>query len=66
MYDISIADIAKKLNRDLRYLTTLFKKRTGKSIHEYVAHVRMRAALEHIKAGVSITETAILWVTQIF
>jgi AraC-like DNA-binding protein len=60
MRSIRIEDIAKQLNLDRRYLTRLFKEKTGQSIQEYLIQVRLEEAVQCLQNGYSVSDTAIL------
>ena len=60
MRSIRIDDIAKQLNLDRRYLTRLFKEKTGQSIQEYLIQVRLEEAAHCLQSGYSVNDTATL------
>ena len=60
MQAVRVEDIAMHLNLDRRYLSRLFKKKTGQSIQDYLIQTRLDAALQHLEDGYSVTEAAIL------
>jgi AraC-like DNA-binding protein len=60
MKDISVEQIAEKLNLDRRYLTRLFKQKTGMTIQEYLIQVRMEEAKRQLLAGMTVAESATL------
>ena len=60
MENISVELIAGKMNLDRRYLTRLFKEKTGKTIHEYLIEVRLREACGYLCQGFSVHHTAAL------
>ncbi|MBR3966370.1 MAG: AraC family transcriptional regulator [Clostridia bacterium] len=57
--DITVKQIAKMLDRNPKYLTTIFKRETGKSIHEYITYIRLETAKFSIINGVNITTAAL-------
>ena len=58
MQDISVAEIAKNLNIDKRYMSRIFKQRYGKTVIEYLIEVRMKRATELLRDGYSVADTA--------
>ena len=60
MRDIRVEEIAAHLSLDRRYLTRLFKQKTGRTIQEYLVHVRMREACRLLALGRGVAETASL------
>lgn len=58
MLPIRVEDIANQLNLDRRYLSSLFKKKTGQSIQEYLISVRLEEAERHLRRGYSVKESA--------
>lgn len=58
MHRLRVDDIARELNLDRRYLTRLFKEKTGRSIQEYLVHVRMEEADRCLRQGHSVKTTA--------
>ncbi len=58
MQPIRVEEIAASLSLDRRYLSRLFKERTGGSIQEYIVTVRMEAAKRLLGRGTSVSETA--------
>ena len=55
---IRVEDVADKLGLTRHYLSTIFKKKTGISVQEYLTQVRFAAAEYHLRQGCSIKETA--------
>ena len=55
---ISVEDIAKQMNLDRRYLSRIFKKKTGKSIQEYIIWTRIQKAKKFLNHGYSVAEAA--------
>jgi len=58
MQDLRVEEIAEKLNLDRRYLSRLFKEKTGQTMQEYLIVVRMEAAREQLLQGSSVAEAA--------
>lgn len=58
MLPIRVESIAEQLNLDRRYLSSLFKKKTGQSIQEYLISVRLEEAERHLRLGCSVKEAA--------
>ena len=56
---ISNDDIAKMLHIDTRYFIRLFNKHVGMTPHEYLTQCRMEHAIEALRQGKSVTETAL-------
>lgn len=55
---IMIEDLAHQMNLDRRYLSWLFKQKTGKTIQQYLIDVRMEHACRYLRDGYSVQETA--------
>lgn len=60
MRDLYVERIAESLNLDRRYLSRLFKEKTGQTIQEYLISVRMEEARRLLSEGYGIAETATL------
>lgn len=58
MRDLRVEDIAEKMNLDRRYLSRLFKEKTGQTVQEYLIGVRMEAAKRQLERGLSVAEAA--------
>ena len=58
MQKLSVGDIANQFGMDRSYLNRQFKKVTGKSIKEYITHVRLERAVWYLARGYSVKETA--------
>lgn len=56
--NISVEDIARQMNLDRRYLSRVFKQKTGKSIQEYIIWVRLKKAKAFLRHGYSVADTA--------
>lgn len=60
MENITVELIAKQMNLDRRYLTRLFKEKTGQTIQEYLIGVRLKEACTYLSQGFSVQKTAAL------
>ena len=58
MQQIRVEDIAERMNLDRRYLSRIFKQKTGKSIQEYIITVRMDEAKKLLEKGCSVLEAS--------
>ena len=58
MHPIRVENIAHQLNLDRRYLSRLFKEKTGVSIQQYLLNVRMDEATNYLRQGYSVQECA--------
>ncbi len=58
MYDLRVEKIADEMNLNRHYISSLFKKETGKSILEYLIFVRLGEAKRYLAEGKGVTETA--------
>ena len=58
MQEVRVERIAEQMNLDRRYLSRLFKERTGETIQEYLISVRMEEAKRCLHRGCSVGETA--------
>lgn len=58
MQPVRVEAIAEQMNLDRRYLSRLFKEKTGKTVQEYLISVRMEAAQKRLAEGFSVEETA--------
>ncbi len=58
MQPMRVEAIAEQMNLDRRYLSRLFKEKTGQTIQEYLISVRMEAAQKRLEEGFSVDETA--------
>ena len=56
--DLRVEEIANHLHLDRRYLSRIFKNRTGQTIQEYITSTRMAAAMQHLSDGFSVAQTA--------
>ena len=55
---ISVEEIAAQLNLDRRYISRVFKKKTGQSIQEYIIGVRIEKAKKLLDQGSAVYEAA--------
>lgn len=60
MRAVRIEDIALQLNLDRRYLSRLFKQKTGQSIQNYLIQTRLEAAVQYLESGYGVNDTAML------
>jgi len=60
MQEVRVERIAEQMNLDRRYLSRIFKEKTGKSIQEYLISVRMEEAKRCLVRGLTVSETAVL------
>ena len=60
MQEIRVEEIAEKMNLDRRYLSRLFKEKTGQTVQEYLISVRLDAAKKQLERGASVGEAALL------
>ncbi len=58
MEPLRVEAIAREMNLDRRYLSRLFKEKTGKTVQEYLIHVRMEEADQCLRQGHSVQDTA--------
>ncbi len=58
MQPLRVEEIADKMNLDRRYLSRLFKTKTGETIQEYLIRVRIEEAKRRLSAGASVAEAA--------
>lgn len=55
---LTVEKIASRMNLDRRYLSSLFKKKTGYTIQEYIIQVRLNEAAHYLEHGFSVQEAA--------
>lgn len=60
MKPIRVEEIAQEMNLDRRYLSRLFKEKTGQSIQEYLITVRLEESQRYLEEGFSVEESALL------
>lgn len=60
MQDIHVEEIADRMNLNRRYLSRLFKARTGKTVQDYLIDVRMSEAKKLLAQNRSVAEAAVL------
>ena len=58
MQPLRVERIAEELNLDRRYLSRLFKQKTGQTIQEFLISVRMEEAKQCLANGFSVEESA--------
>ena len=58
--NISVQEIAKLLNLNRRYLSTMFRRETGVSIQEYILKRKVRNAKKLLEQGHSVSECAVM------
>ena len=58
MDDISVADIARSLNIDKRYMSRIFKAKYGITVIGYLVDVRIKKSCELLKQNYSVADTA--------
>ena len=58
MKDINVESVAKKFNFERSYLYRIFKNHYGIGIKEYLTKTRMNAAVDFLKQGYSVFDTA--------
>jgi AraC family transcriptional regulator len=58
--NLSLEQIAARLNYSPFHLCRIFRKHTGQSIHQYLTHLRLRASLEYVtQANTDLTDLAL-------
>ena len=60
MRQIRVENIAKMLGLDRRYMTRIFKDRTGMTVQEFLINTRLKVASGYLSRGRSVTEAALL------
>ena len=58
MHEINVENIAREMNINRRYLSRIFKEKTGKTLNVYLTHIRMQAAWNCLCCGMNVTDTA--------
>ena len=58
MQPLRVEEIAEKLNLDRRYLSRLFKEKTGITVQEYLIEVRLNEAKKQLENGSSVSQAA--------
>lgn len=58
MTPLRVEEIAESMGLNRRYLSRLFKEKTGRSVQQYLIDVRMEAAGEYLRQGFSVKEAA--------
>ncbi len=60
MQDLHVEEIAGKMNLNRRYLSRLFKEKTGSTIQAFLIEVRMEEARRLLSSGKTVGEAAVL------
>lgn len=60
MTNVKISEIASMIGLDRRYMTRLFKEKTGFTIQDYLINVRLEKAKKYLKQGKSVADSATL------
>lgn len=58
MQPIRVEEIAERMHLDRRYLSRLFRQKTGQTVQGYLLSVRMQEATRFLMQGISVAETA--------
>lgn len=58
MENITLEDLSARCFLNKSYLCRLFKRETGFHIHDYLTYRRLSRAMEHLRAGESVSHTA--------
>ena len=58
MQAVHVEEIAEQMNLDRRYLSRLFKEKTGHTVQEYLIFVRMEAAKTQLLKGATVLQAA--------
>lgn len=58
MQKIRVDEIARSMSLDRRYLSRLFRQKTGMTMQEYLISVRMEEATQCLMKGISVAQTA--------
>ena len=58
MQDITVGEIANMMNINRKYLTRVFRERTGVSVKQYLTEKRMSEAKRFLSEGFGVSETA--------
>ena len=58
MQPVYVEEIADRMNLDRRYLSRLFKEKTGQTVQEYLILVRLEAAKKQLLRGATVAEAA--------
>lgn len=58
--DLSLRELEEKFYIDRYYLSRLFKKSTGSSLHEYIIYKRLSKAKQLLGEGANVTEAAMM------
>lgn len=60
MQPLRVDELAKQLNLDRRYLSRLFKQKTGVTVQEYIIRVRLEKGAQYLRQGYSVSDAAML------
>ncbi len=60
MRQIRVESIAKMLGLDRRYMSRIFKDRTGMTVQEFLINTRLKVAAGYLSRGRSVTDAALL------
>ncbi|MBE6633966.1 MAG: AraC family transcriptional regulator [Ruminococcaceae bacterium] len=58
MLPLRVEEIAQRMHLNRRYLSRLFREKTGQTVQEYILSVRMAEARRYLLQGLSVAETA--------
>lgn len=58
MLPLRVEEIAERMHLNRRYLTRLFREKTGQTVQDYILSVRMAEAKRYLLQGLSVAETA--------
>lgn len=58
MNDVTAESIANAINLDRRYLSRIFKEKTGVGIKQYLIDYRLSKSIEYMKQGYNVTQSA--------
>ncbi len=58
MKPVTVEEIARHVNLNRRYLSRIFKEKTGMTTQDYLIFVRIETAKKHLRNGFSVEETA--------
>ena len=60
MCEVRVEQLANMVGLDRRYLSRLFKQKTGSTIQDFLIETRLQHAAEHLHSGASVAEAAAL------
>ena len=58
MLPLRVEEMAERMHLDRRYLSRVFRERTGQTVQDYILSVRMAEAMRYLSQGLSVAETA--------